>query len=235
MDKGLVRYLVGLALIVTLMLPSVALADSGQDAIKDRVDEDIAWRDFRERYEDSGERSLSQVLAWDLDDDNVMYKGQHSEDGWVRIEPKTYQIWKADESSRGEAEFPAAKWWIVLKRVSPGDKSKCQLDVEIGVWDGAEFTPFGIDEAAFPRGLSYLITTIDAKRMPVSEGDWLAFRVYSEKNVRMSTNGATSVLYTSPGAVYPAAELHSVVLLASGLAGLVGCIIWKRRRTLLRS
>ncbi|MDY6833552.1 MAG: hypothetical protein SVY53_01975 [Chloroflexota bacterium] len=52
MVKGLVGCLVCLALIVTPMFPSVTLADSSQDAIKDRAKEDIAWSDFSGRYED---------------------------------------------------------------------------------------------------------------------------------------------------------------------------------------
>lgn len=87
----------------------------------------------------------------------------------------------------------------------------------------------------FSRGLSYLISTINAKRMPVPEGDWLVFRVYSNKNIKISTSSRSSILYTRPGAVYPAVELPSIVLLSTGLGTLMGCLGWKGRRTLVRS
>ncbi|MDY6833551.1 MAG: hypothetical protein SVY53_01970 [Chloroflexota bacterium] len=70
-----------------------------------------------------------------MDDDGVMYKGRHSEDVWVRIAPNTHQMWKADQPSGGNAVFTAAEWWLILKHMSLGDTSKCQLAAEVGVWD----------------------------------------------------------------------------------------------------
>lgn len=169
----------------------------------------------------------SAAQRWDLDDDDVMYKGEHTESGSVGILLFGSHVWQA-ENAATPAEgvyFPAAIWNGSLKGIS----LIAVHSVEIGYCDdgGSNFQSQGSSGGIITNAFS-----IDASAFTVPQGKHLALRVTALGVVAqtVTTDGDSYVQYPEDTPVYPVPEFAPIVLFSTGLLTLAGYMGYRRRK-----
>ena len=178
---------------------------------------------------------VSASQSWDFNDDNIMYKGEHVENGTVAIVAGESNIWRSEHAAQvGEGvAFDAGPWNGVLKCDVPSANKK--FTVEIGIWDGSSFSSKGISiEYVFVIGQGgFCAFSLTASQFTVPKDQWLAARVNntgSEDFVLITEDGCSHITYPSNEPDYPVPELPTIILMSMGLLALAGYVVYSRSR-----
>ncbi len=139
------------------------------------------------------------------------------------------QIWRADEAAQVDVGFGTEPWRGTLKRVDVSEA--VGGGVEIGVWNGKEFTPYGKGEFKFDVGqdqTDFIIEMGDGLDVP--KGLWLSFKVIITIPQNITTDGGSFVISPESDPGYPFPELQTEILLLTGLFVLAGYALMKGQK-----
>jgi hypothetical protein len=175
----------------------------------------------------------SNSQTWDFDDNDVMYKPPHSEDGTLAIGTGSSNIWTSQHDAEVDYQFETELWSGQLECTNPSSGKK--LTVEIGIWDGSSFASkktsaeYTLNHNV-GEGIVYSLGTVNTFTVPT--GDWLAARVTNTGtgSFTLITDGSCFISYPPDDPAYPYPELSTLVLLSFGLLALAGFVVYSRRR-----
>ena len=150
---------------------------------------------------------VSASQKWDLDQNDIMYKGAHVETGTVTIVEGGSNNWTAENAAKGKLKFDSEAWNGQLELWTGQPSTTKKFTVEIGIWDGSSFSSKGkSDEYDFNRpdgkGRPYFL---DAPDFTVPKGQWLAVRVNNTGtgSFELDTDGSCYITYPPDHPDYP--------------------------------
>ncbi len=196
-------------LLVTVAVPLVVSADTAQD-----------W----------------YLAGSDADGDtHTMYKGDVTQiAATVTVSNSSSDRWDANEAAEVNVGFPVGDWegFIRLDTAFPAGET---FTIDIGSWDGSDFTSAGSETITGIEDKTSYYFLIGASAFTVPVTKWLALRITNpaagNADLVVKTGQAYSFV-TSPAVDpgYPIPELPTIILLATGLAGLAVYFGLKRRK-----
>ena len=166
-------------------------------------------------------------ITWELDQNGIMYKGDHTEAGSVTILAEGSQVWKSENPATpdGGVYFSAETWTGRLTT------TVTDYTVDIGyTTDGLDFTSNGGDTGGhdyFSNGGSYWY--LDANGFTVPQGKSLALKVTATSALTVTTDGTSCVIWPEDQPNYPVPELPTIILMSAGLLALMGYVGYRRR------
>ena len=176
---------------------------------------------------------------WAFDDDGIMYKSEHTENGTVTINAGESNIWRSEHAAQVDegVAFEAQTWRGQLKVDHPSANKT--YTVEVGAWNGTSFTSKAKSEEfdlSCPLGSAYNFT---ASQFTVPKDQWLAARINNTgtEGFHFTLNfsaciggGCCYILYPSDVPDYPVPELPTIILMSTGLLALAGYVVYGRSR-----
>lgn len=156
----------------------------------------------------------------------------------VAIGPGVCREWVSDEKAGITQTITAqtVTWRVVFFLVS----TSLQVNVTAGIFQGAfvPLAPLQVSTGGTPdaatNSLTFSGTILVPSDMDLLQGDRLAFRVCVQTSllsVTMKTGGQSSVTFTSLSSPpFPTPELGTIALTATGLLGILGLGLVRRRK-----
>ena len=169
--------------------------------------------------------------VWYLGMGNTMYHNDPGiEGGVLQMEPGESRLWIADEAAAEEILFPAGDtadstaWTGILNYMYNGHP---HLLLEVGVWDGSEFTPGPAVYLEGVTGYWHHNYTTSAEPLTIPEGQHLALRITLDEETsafEFFMGGSWAMLSAPAGAQYPGSGGSSGVVLGADWDPVSGCI-----------
>jgi hypothetical protein len=168
---------------------------------------------------------------WRLDQTTVMEKaGGINDDGQTgTLIVSGESIWIADQAASSDVIFADGQWTVKLEPTADWS-STCSA--EVGYYDPTTgFQAFApADTGSYSNGI--ISITINAGGM-VSKDDYLALKINNSGTAQdIITEGSSYAVAPAIVPDYPLPELSAGILLAMGLAGLVGFMVVRRKKAL---
>ncbi|HPC35645.1 MAG TPA: NosD domain-containing protein [Candidatus Marinimicrobia bacterium] len=136
------------------------------------------------------------LQAWWLSGDSQMYRDDLTKaPDSVIINGGNSQIWIADQATIADVSFSSTGSWTGQIVFTSAPASGETFTVEIGFWDGSDFTAGGPDATIIGTGTDSVFTyTTDASGFMVPTGNYLALRITnsSGSDYAVQTGGAWS-------------------------------------------
>ncbi|MDY6958969.1 MAG: hypothetical protein SVK08_07400 [Halobacteriota archaeon] len=207
--------------IVVQKIPSRLVYDSTDDGIDSPID--------------AGFSIPRHLLIWDLDSEVVSsgyemeMKDGSSDDGQSgTVTAGSSVMWIADEAMQNDVNFSSDLWLGRLELSSY--HSDIPYIVEIGIWNGDTFVPYGEFEGICSGFVESFY--MQGEEFTVSDGEYVAFMFTNmgAQDIIITTDGDSSLVYTGDQRSEPVPEVSSIVLSATGLLALFGYVRFSRRK-----
>ena len=165
-------------------------------------------------------------ITWELDQNGIMYKGDHTETGSVGISAGGSQVWRSENAATpdGGVYFSAKTWQGRLAMTTTVEDYT--VDIGYSNADGSGFTSNGVTGGHNSGASNFYIT---ANGFTVPQGKYLALNVTATSALTVTTEGSSHVTWPLDTPDYPVPELPTIILTSTGLLALLGYVVYRRR------